>query len=117
MKQQQGKLKNNNFFCYSFLLYRTSILCHFLSNGLISSATWSGEHLFLFHRFYLIFFPLALNTTVANIKLFVYDANQQTQSLYGYAQDGVSIVRSDDRGLTWSVTDVAEYSNVRINFF
>jgi hypothetical protein len=58
-----------------------------------------------------------LNTTVANIKLFVYDTNQQTQSLYGYAQDGVSIVRSDDRGLTWSVTNLAEYSNVRINFF
>jgi len=50
---------------------------------------------------------------VANINLFVYDTVQQIQSLYGYAQDGVSIVRSDDRGLTWSVTDFAEYSNVR----
>ncbi len=62
-------------------------------------------------------FLLALNTTVANINLFVYDTQQQIQSLYGYAQDGVSIVRSDDRGLTWSVTDLAEYSNVRIELF
>jgi len=61
----------------------------------------------------LFFFRLALNTTVANINLFVYDTIQQMQYLYGYAQDGVSIVRSDDRGLTWSVTDFAEYSNVR----
>jgi hypothetical protein len=58
-----------------------------------------------------------LNATVANIILFVYDANQQMQSLYGFAQDGASIVRSDDRGLTWSVTDSGEYSNVRIEFF
>ncbi len=58
-----------------------------------------------------------MNTSIANIKLFVYDANQQIQSLYGYAQDGLSIMRSDDRGLTWSVTDLAEYSNVRIELF
>jgi len=58
-----------------------------------------------------------LNTTVANIILFVFDSNQDIQSLYGYAQDGVSVVRSDDRGLTWSVTDLLEYSNVRIELF
>ncbi len=46
-----------------------------------------------------------------------YITSQQTQSLYGYAQDGVSIVRSDDRGLTWSVTDLTEYTNVRIELF
>jgi hypothetical protein len=53
-----------------------------------------------------------LNTTVANIILFVYDAGEQIQSLYGYGQDGVSMLRSDDRGLTWLVTDLAEYSDV-----
>ncbi len=58
-----------------------------------------------------------MNTTVANIILFVFDSNQDIQSLYGYAQDGVSVVRSDDRGLTWSVTDLLEYSNVRIELF
>lgn len=51
---------------------------------------------------------------MANIILFVYDPDQQMQFLYGYAQDCRSIVRSDDRGLTWSVTDQAEYSNVSI---
>lgn len=61
-------------------------------------------------------FSLALNTTVANIKWFVYDPLQQTQALYGYAQDGVSIVRSDDRGLTWFVTNMDEYTNVREKF-
>jgi hypothetical protein len=85
-------------------------LRHHQLHGVVSSY-------FCFRDFINLFFPLALNTTVANIKLFVYDTNQQTQSLYGYAQDGVSIVRSDDRGLTWSVTNLAEYSNVRINFF
>ncbi len=58
-----------------------------------------------------------MNTTVANVQLFVFDSNQQTQSLYGYGQDGVSIVRSDDRGLTWSVTDLIEYTNVRKELF
>lgn len=59
------------------------------------------------------FFPyLALNTSVANIKLFVYDPAEQLQFLYGYSQNGMSIMRSDDRGLTWSVTTSTEYSNV-----
>lgn len=62
-------------------------------------------------------FLLALNTTVANIVLFVYDPDQQIQSLYGYAQDARSIMRSDDRGMTWSVTDLLEYSNVRTTSF
>lgn len=54
---------------------------------------------------------------MANIVLFVYDPDQQIQSLYGYAQDGHSIVRSDDRGFTWSATDLIEYSNVRSTSF
>ena len=58
----------------------------------------------------------ALNTTVANIQLFVFDVSEQLQSLYGYGQDGVSIVRSDDRGKTWMVTDLVEYTNVSLRF-
>lgn len=60
-------------------------------------------------------FDLALNTSVANIDWFVFDPSEQLQFLYGYAQDGTSIMRSDDRGLTWSVVDANEYSTVRNN--
>ena len=119
MKQQQGKTKSKSNFLV-FLLFRTSILCFVLLNGDTSaSATWNGKSFLCirFIDFIYFFFSLALNTSIANIKLFVYDTVQQTQSLYGYAQDGLSIMRSDDRGLTWSVTDLVEYSNVRIELF
>jgi hypothetical protein len=54
----------------------------------------------------------ALNTTVANIIRFVYNAADEIQSLYGYGQDGKSLMRSDDRGKTWLVTHANEYSTV-----
>ncbi|CAF3632430.1 unnamed protein product [Rotaria sordida] len=93
---QAGLVYSNDVYVCDETITRTSILCHVLFNGdMTASATWT-----------------ALNTTVANINLFVYDTVEQIQSLYGYAQDGVSIVRSDDRGLTWFVTDFAEYSNI-----
>lgn len=52
---------------------------------------------------------------MANIILFAFDSIEQIQSLYGYAQDGVSIIRSDDRGLTWAVTTSLEYTNVNFD--
>ncbi|CAF4036975.1 unnamed protein product [Adineta steineri] len=93
---QTGLTYANDVYVCDETTTRTAILCYVLFNGITSSsATWT-----------------ALNTTVANINLFVYDSNQQIQSLYGSAQDGVSIVRSDDRGLTWLITDNTEYSNM-----
>ncbi|CAF0916171.1 unnamed protein product [Rotaria sp. Silwood1] len=93
---QVGLSYSNDIYVCDETITRTLIVCHLLFNGDMSApATWT-----------------VLNTTVANIKLFVYDTVQQTQYLYGYAQDGVSIVRSDDRGIKWSVTDFAEYSNM-----
>ncbi|CAF3743558.1 unnamed protein product [Rotaria socialis] len=93
---QTGLSYSNDVYVCDEILTRTSILCHVLLNGdLSATATW-----------------IVLNTTIANIKLFVYDTVEERQSLYGYAQDGLSIMRSDDRGLTWSVTTFAEYSNM-----
>ncbi|CAF2512453.1 unnamed protein product [Rotaria sp. Silwood2] len=108
---QVGLTYSNDVYVCDETITRTLILCHVLFNGNMSTlATWTGKQ---FLSLDLIdSFSLALNTTVANIQLFVYDTVQQIQSLYGYAQDGVSIVRSDDRGLTWFVTDFAEYLNV-----
>ena len=76
-------------------------------NGLVTVRFFRWEQ-----RDWLLICSVALNTTVANILLFVYDAGEQIQSLYGYGQDGVSIVRSDDRGQTWLITDLVEYSDV-----
>ncbi|CAF2076674.1 unnamed protein product [Rotaria magnacalcarata] len=93
---QAGLSYSNDVYVCDEILTRTSILCYVLLNGdLSATATW-----------------IVLNTTIANIKLFAYDTVEQRQSLYGYAQDGLSIMRSDDRGLTWSVTTFAEYSNM-----
>ncbi|UJR30625.1 hypothetical protein I4U23_018150 [Adineta vaga] len=93
---QTGLTYYNDVYVCDETTTRTSYLCHVLFNGDATAATakWT-----------------ALNSTVANINLFVFDTNEQIQSLYGFAQDGVSIIRSDDRGLTWAVTDQTEYTN------
>lgn len=115
MRQQQG---NVEFFVsvvlgFPFILFRTSIVCYVLFNGDTSaSATWTSMLMLFQDSIWLTHCFSALNTTIANIILFAYDPEQQIQSLYGYAQDGVSIMRSDDRGLTWVVTNFIEYSNV-----
>ena len=62
-----------------------------------------------------LIFALALNTSVANIVLFAYDPIEQIQYLYGYGQDGRSIMRSIDRGQTWFVTSPSEFTMV--NYF
>jgi hypothetical protein len=64
-----------------------------------------------------LFVSIALNTTIANIILFVFDTVEYTQYLYGYGQDGRTILRSADRGETWLVTNLDEYSNVSRSIF
>ena len=99
-------------------IFRTSIQCHVLYNGDTSAAAkWTGKCQVLSSttkewHFPALPFVLALNTTAANIILFSYDPNEQIQSLYSYGQDRTSILRSDDRGQTWVVTDQVEYSDV-----
>lgn len=93
---------------------RTSFACHVLHNGnMASTPTWTGTMSAFSSILYCMRLLPALNTTVGNINRFVFDVTEQIQSLYGYAQDGSTILRSDDRGLTWKVTDTVEYNNVR----